>query len=186
MGRSKKVPDGELLDRLLVAMGKAGPGVSFARAATCVGLAPATLVQRFGTREGMVESTLLHAWARLEAATRIADAEASPDPAGAVDLLVRLTSMGSGEADFSEGLLLLREDFRHPVLRARGAKWGEQLATALAPRLSGDAGRGAVLGWQLASVWQGAIVWWGFTRYGRLQDNVKAVLDDWCRTVLRP
>ena len=186
MGRAKKVSDAELLDRLLVAIGKEGPGISFAHAAKAAELAPATLVQRFGTREAMVESTLLHAWKQLEEATCNADVQAALDPAGAVDLLVHLTNAGSGETDFSEGLLLLREDFRNPVLRARGAKWGEQLAAALGRRLSQDPSRAAVLGWQMASVWQGALIWWGFTRDGQLQNNVKAVLDDWCRIVLRP
>ena len=186
MGRAKKVSDSELLDRLLVAMGTEGPGMSFAHAAKVVELAPATLVQRFKTREAMVESTLLHAWEQLEAATRAADAQASLDPAGAVDLLLRLTDAGTGEADFSEGLLLLREDFRNPVLRERGARWGEQLAAALGRRLVQDPTRAEVLGWQLASAWQGALIWWGFTREGPLQSKVKAVLEDWCRLALRP
>lgn len=174
------------MNRLLVVIGRDGPDLSFAHAAKCVELAAATLVQRFGTREGMVESTLLHAWTQLEEATRVADTQASPNPAGAVDLLLRLTNRGSGEVDFSEGLLLLREDFRNPVLRARGAKWGKQLSAALGQRLSQEPSVADVLGRQLASVWQGAIIWWGFTRNGLLQDNVKIVLDDWCRTVLRP
>jgi AcrR family transcriptional regulator len=186
MGRAKKVSDVELLDRLLAAIRAVGPGLSFAHAAKVAELAPATLVQRFGTREAMVESTLLHAWQQLEEATRRADAQASPDPAGAVDLLLRLTHAGSGDADLSEGLLLLREDFRNPVLRERGARWGEQLAAALGRRLAQDPARAAILGWQLANVWQGALIWWGFTRDGALQDKVEAVLEDWCRTALRP
>ncbi|ASR42782.1 hypothetical protein BEN78_04660 [Xanthomonas citri pv. mangiferaeindicae] len=185
MGRSKKVSDEELMDRLLVLIARDGPGLSFAYAAQWVDLAPATLVHRFGTREGMVESTLSHAWTRLEQATHAADAQASADPAGAVDLLLRLTARGAGEVNFSDGLLLLREDFRHPALRARGAQWTKQLTTALGQRLSRDPVLADVLGQQLASVWQGAIIWWGFTRTGTLEANVKAVLDDWCRIALR-
>lgn len=173
------------MDRLLVLIGKNGPGLSFAHAAQCVDLAPATLVQRFGTRERMVESTLLHAWTQLEEATRAADAQASADPAGAVDLLLQLTRREGGEVAFSDGLLLLGEDFRNPVLRARGAQWIKQLTTALGRRLSRDPVLADVLGQQLTSVWQGAIICWGFTRQGTLQDNVKAVLDNWCRSALR-
>lgn len=185
MGRSKKVSDAELMDRLLVVIGRDGPDLSFAQAAKYADLAPATLVQRFGTREGMVESTLLHAWARLEEATHAAHTEATTDPAGAVDLLLRLTNSGSGEVDFSEGLLLLREDFRNPVLRARGAAWEKQLTAALGQRLSQDPTLAAVLGRQLISIWQGAIIWWGFTRQGTLHENVKVVLNDWRRIALR-
>lgn len=174
------------MDRLLVVIGRDGPDLSFAHAAKWVDLAPATLVQRFGTREGMVESILLHAWAQLEEATHAADTQASTDPAGAVDLLLRLTNSGSGEVDVSEGLLLLREDFRNPVLRARGAAWEKQLTAALGQRLSQDPSLAAVLARQLVSVWQGAIIWWGFTRQGTLHENVKVVLNDWRRIAVRP
>lgn len=183
MGRSKTISDRDLLDGLLVAMEKMGPdGMSFARAGQAVALSPATLVQRFGTRDAMVQAVLLHGWDQLDAATATADAAAPAGPAGAVALLMRLMPGDRAEHDLTDGLLLLREDFRNPVLRARGADWGERLAVALGRRLSDDPVSAERLGWQMASVWQGAIIWWGFRRDGEPAATIRAMLEDWCRT----
>jgi AcrR family transcriptional regulator len=184
MSRRKTISDENLLDRLLATMMEHGPSaLSFARASGAVGLAAATLVQRFGTRSAMVEAVLLRAWDRLDEATAVADAAASPDPAGAITLLLRLTNSDTAEYDFTDGLLLLREDIRSPVLRARGAAWGAYLADALGRRLSDDPSRAAQLGWQMASLWQGALVWWAFRRDAGPEVKVQEALEDWCRSV---
>lgn len=182
MGRGKIISDEQLLDRLLGAVLEHGPAeVSFARASGAAGLAAATLVQRFGTRAGMVEAVLLHAWDRLDEETASADAAASPDPAGAVALLVRLTRSEAAEYDFTDGLLLLREDVRNAVLRARGAAWGARLAAALGRRLTDDPERGGRLGWQMLSLWQGTLVWWAFRRDADPAVKVRDALEDWGR-----
>lgn len=169
------------------AITEVGPaGLTFATAAAAVTLSPATLVQRFGSRESMVESILLRAWDRLDAATREADASASPDVAGAIDLLMRLMPAETLEHAVTEGLLLLREDVRNPRLRERGKAWGDFLAAALGRRLSGDAREGLRLGWQMARVWQGALLWWAFTRHDRPGVVIRAALVDWCETAGLP
>lgn len=161
-----------------------GPSdLSFAKASKAAGLAAATLVQRFGTRDRMVEAVLLRSWDRLDEATAAADAWASPDPAGAIEFLLRLTNSGAAEYDFTDGLLLLREDIRNPVLRARGAEWGLRLAEALGRRLSDDADRAIQLGWQMASLWQGTLLWWAFRRDSQPEITVREALEDWSRTV---
>lgn len=174
----------DLLERLLALVTEHGPaGLSFAKASEAAGLAPATMVQRFGTRDRMVEAVLLRAWDQLEEETSAADAGASPDPAGAIDLLVRLTNPAGAEYAFTDGLLVLREDIQNPVLRARGAQWGVRLADALGRRLCDDAVRGAELGWQMASLWQGTLVWWAFRRDAQPDAKVRETLEDWCRSV---
>lgn len=184
MGRSKTISDARLLDRLLATVMEHGPSaLSFARASEAAGLAAATLVQRFGTRATMVEAVLLRAWDRLDEETAVADAAASPDPAGAITLLLRLTNSGTAEYDFTDGLLLLREDIRNPVLRARGAEWGACLAATLGRRLCDDPSRAIQLGWQMASLWQGTLVWWAFRRDAEPEVKVQEILEDWCRSV---
>ncbi|WP_068876170.1 MULTISPECIES: TetR family transcriptional regulator [unclassified Phenylobacterium] len=183
MSRGKTVSDDLLLDRLMAPMMAHGPAdLSFAKAANAAGLAAATLVQRFRNRERMVEAILLRAWDRLDEATAAADARASPDPPGAIELLLRLTNSDAAEFDFTDGLLLLREDIRNPVLRARGAQWGLRLAEALGRRLGRDADRGTQLGWQMASLWQGTLIWWAFRRDAEPAVKVREILEDWSRT----
>ena len=164
----------------MAAMLAHGPSaMSFAKASAAAGLAPATLVQRFGTRDAMVEAVLLRAWDRLDEETAAAEAAASRDPAGAIDLLLRLTHPDAAEYNVTDGLLLLREDIRNPVLRARGAAWGARLADGLGRRLTDDPGRATQLGWQMASLWQGALIWWAFRRDADPQAKIRATLEDW-------
>lgn len=184
MGRSKSISETALLDRLLPALRDVGPAaLTFAKAADAAGLSPASLVLRFGTRDAMVAAILSHAWDLLTAATVTLDAAVPETARGAIELLRRL--MPGDEADYAvgDGLLLLREDLRNPVLRARGAAWGALLATALGRRLAGDRDEALRLGWQMASVWQGALIWRAFTRNDGPDDTIERRLEDWCRSV---
>lgn len=184
MSRGKTISDEQLHDRLLEAVLEHGPAeLSFGKASSAAGLAPATLVQRFGSRVGMVEAVMLHAWDRLDAETAAADAQAPADPAGAIALLLDLTRPEAAERDFTDGLLLLREDIRNPRLRARGAAWGARLAGAVGRRLSQDPDRAGRLGWQMVGLWQGTLVWWAFRRDAEPRAKVRATLEDWARSV---
>ena len=68
MGRTKVIPDAEIyqLIRDLLAQG-GDKAVAFSSVGRACGLAPATLVQRYGTRDGMVRKALLEAWDNLDA-----------------------------------------------------------------------------------------------------------------------
>ena len=180
MARRKTIPDERVLDSLFDALLDAGPaGLTFARAAQASGLAPATLVQRYGDREALVEAVLLRAWDRLDAETEAADAEEALTPDGAIALLMRLMPAEAAERNAADGLLLLREDFRNPVLRRRGAAWGHRLAAALGRRLATDPTDGKRLGWRMASLWQGAHTWWAFTREEPAERAIRRVLTEW-------
>jgi hypothetical protein len=88
---------------------------------------------------------------------------------------------GTAERDATDGLLLLREDIRNPTLRARGASWGHNLAKALGRRLSTEPDRGRRLGWQMASLWQGAQIWWAFKRGEPTEHAIRRALEEWVR-----
>jgi AcrR family transcriptional regulator len=183
MARRKTITDDELCDRLLPVLTRHGPeGLTFALAGEAVALVPGTLVQRFGNREGMIAAILTRAWDRLDAATAAADQAAPDGPEGACALLSALTPGEAAEVDVTDGLRLLREDFRNPALRARGRAWGETLAAALGRRLHPEAETGLRLGWQMLQVWQGALIWWAFTRQGEAREYLAAAVADWCRT----
>jgi AcrR family transcriptional regulator len=184
MGRRKTFSDSTVLDRLLAELEQVGPeGLSFSKASSTVGLSAAALVQRFSTREAMIEAVLLHAWDRLDAMTAAADARAPADPAGAISMLLQLMPSGAADYNFTDGLLLLREDLRNPTLRARGAAWGAYLAKALGRRLTNQAENAERKGWQMASMWQGALIWWAFKRDTDPDAEIQTLLEDWCRSV---
>lgn len=180
MARHKSISDEQVLDRLFDLIVETGPdGLTFAKSAAACGLSPASLVQRYGNRDRLVEAILLHAWDKLDAETAAADAEEAVTPQGAVDFLMRLMPAESAERDATDGLLLLREDIRNPKLRARGAAWGHAIAEALGRRLSQDREKGRRLGWQMAAMWQGAHTWWAFTRKGPAEDTIRRMLAEW-------
>ncbi len=89
-------------------------------------------MQRFKSKAQLKQRTLLYAWDGLDRKTEELAGSAPKTPAGAIELLVAL-SKGYGDIEaYAEGLLVLREDLRDPVLRARGAAWKAALNEALA------------------------------------------------------
>ncbi len=184
MPRHKSISDYQVLDVLLPLMLQTGPdGLTFAAAAKACGLSAATLVQRYGKSEDLVETVLLRAWDKLQAETETADEEEPLTPQGAISLLMRLIPPEAAEQNASDGLLLLREDIRNPKLRARGALWGHTLAQALGCRLTHDKASEERLGWQMAALWQGAHTWWAFVRGEDANSAIRRALEEWVAAV---
>ena len=177
MPRKRTIPDETLLDAALDIVHRSGPAaLSFATLAAQVGLAGSTIVQRFGSKAALLRAALLHAWDGLDADTAVAIAEASPDAAGVVDMLVALT--GQYEAnDYADQLMVLREDLLDPVLRSRGEAWNVALADAIEERLIGAPGGADGLGELVVAHWQGTLTMWSFTRRGSLQAVVRRSLE---------
>ncbi|MCG8907489.1 MULTISPECIES: helix-turn-helix domain-containing protein [Pseudomonas] len=186
MARTKTVSDEALLDAAMALMVREGPdAVTFAAVGREVGLSAATLVQRHATKAEFLRAVLLRAWDRLDEQTAQLDASAELSPEGAVQMLVAMFPVGEGETDYAEGLLILREDMRDPLLRERGAQWGAALAGALGRRLSDDPQRQPILGRLMASQWQGAQLWWAFERQDDPASAIGAELRRWCEVVLK-
>jgi len=179
MARPRKLSDDDLLNAVATLLSEAGPGaLTFSAASAATGLSPAALVQRYGNREALLQAALLWMWDRLDEATAAADAEEAISPAGAIAMLLRLSGDYEAGDEHGQGLLLLREDFRDPVLRARGAAWQVALGAALGRRLGSDG-----LGRLMATQWQGAVLWWGFARDGSLHAYLERELRDWLAAV---
>ena len=163
-----------------------GPaGLTFASAAAVTGLSPATLVQRYGNREALLRAALLWRWDRVDTETAGADAAHPLDADGAVALLVRLSAGYGGGEEAAQGLLLLREDYCYPVLRARGVAWNKALALALGRRIASRPAEQERLGRLMASQWQGAVLWWGFSREGTIGSYLRRELGDWLAMLRR-
>jgi AcrR family transcriptional regulator len=182
--RIKTLSDRTLLDGALAVMRRHGPGgVTFQSVAAEVGLSASTLVQRFGSKPALLRAALLCAWDQLEARTVRANASAPMTAAGAIAMLVSLSAdYGEGD-DYAEGLLVLREDLRDPVLRQRGTAWLEGLAVSLGRRLGGDGHPRPDLGRLMVAQWQGIVLAWGFTRRGKLPRAVAVGLRTWMKAV---
>ncbi len=184
MPRSKTVSDASLLDVTLGIIRERGPeAVTFASVARRARLSASTLVQRFSTKAGMVQAALLHAWDVLDDRTRREIAASDRTSAGAVSLLVRLsTDYGADAKAYAKGLVLLREDLKDPLLRARGAAWRRELLAAVDACLAHEF-PGRNLGSPMLSAWQGCLTWWAFEPAGLPHQHVErelhALLESW-------
>ena len=184
MARPRSLTDAFVLDAALAIMAANGPdGVTFAALAASTGLAPATLVQRFGSKPALVKAALLQAWDALDARTEALAAATEPTPEGAIALLVALSGDHPAEIEaHADGLMILREDFRDADLRERGRRWGARLQSLIAPRLAGLAATGGHdhdAAREMMLLWQGAVIWWGFERVGSAASYSEALLLAW-------
>jgi AcrR family transcriptional regulator len=174
MPRPKILSDRDVLGIAHRLIHQAGPdALTFSALARACGLSASTLVQRFGGKTELVRSALLHAWDRLDERTEELAARLPMTPDGAVEMLVALSGDYGGIDAYADGLLVLREDFRDPVLRARGAVWKQSLTAALDARFAATAGAPEEIGSLMASQWQGSLIWWGFDPQGGVQTFVE-------------
>jgi AcrR family transcriptional regulator len=178
MPRRKSRSDEAILDAVLTVMFAAGPGeFTFARAAEAAGVSPATLVQRFKTKQKLIAKAVARANEKSIAAMNAAPARRSEE--AVIALFLALTPGREGEAGFADQLLWLREDFRDPAMnklaRALFAALREAVIARLPPSRLAPA-RAARL---LDAQWQGALLQWGFEKKGALRAYVRASLRDW-------
>lgn len=174
MPRPKILPDAEVLDAALRLVREGGPeALTFASLAQVCGLSSSTLVQRFKSKAELVQSTLLHAWDRLDEKTAALAAAAPKTPEGAIELLVGLSKDYGGIEAYANGLLVLREDLRDPVLRARGAGWKAALSRALDGCFGEVPGAPRGVGLLMATQWQGSLLWWSFDPQGVVDSFVE-------------
>lgn len=183
--RRKQVSDTDVLDVALDVLHTRGPqSLTFAALAEASSLAPATLVQRFGSKAGLLRRVLLHAWDRLERRTTELGTAAERSPAGAVAFLVGLSEQyGGGIDSYADALLVLREDLLDPEVRRRGTAWRGSLVDVLDACL--DARRPG-LGEVVATYWQGILLWWSFDPAEPVTAHVERELTRFLGTVLSP
>lgn len=163
MPRTRIIPDHEVFAAVQRLLGQGGDrAVSFGTVSAATGLAPPTLVQRYGSRDGMVRAARLAAWDALD--RRIADAIAATADKGPQGLLKAIGAVDAAS---------IVADLRDPVLAQRAALWRAVAETALADRLGGGskARESAAL---LFAAWQGQSLWSRGGEPGfRLKDAVK-------------
>ena len=180
MPRRKSISDAEILERALPLMAKAGPaGFTLADVARAVGVAPATLIQRFGDKQTLIERAFASDNDRF-----VAWLEGLPQGVGAA-VVVRIyadaTRLFGDNPSLSDHLLWLREDIRDPALnrlaRRRFALFRVEIVKRLPP-LPIPAQRAARL---LDAQYHGAVVQWALEPKGKLADFVAHSLKDWFR-----
>lgn len=180
MPRRRTISDEEILDRALPVMAAAGPGgFTLAGVAREVGVSPATLLQRFGDKQTLIERAFARDNERFTPWL-----ESLPQGAG-VDVVVGIyaeaTRLFGDNPSLADHLLWLREDIRDPALnrlsRRRFALFRAEIVRRLPP-LPIPPERAARL---LDAQYHGAVVQWAIEPQGKLADFVRDSLRDWLR-----
>lgn len=144
MPRTRTIPDDRVfsaIHSLLLSGGERE--VSFATVAAATGLAAPTLVQRYGSREGMVKAARLGFWSlRMAEVDRAIAGTADKGPQAFLKALTPVDAVG------------ITVDLRDPDLAQRLAAWRATVEAALALRLgTGQKGRESAA--LLVAAWQG-------------------------------
>lgn len=178
MARTKQQSDEALLDAAMPALFGKGPrDFTLAGVAKTVGLSPATLVQRFGSKQGLLLAALALANGR-----NIAALDRLPPDKGAeavVRIFVDRTPGPEHEHLLSDQLLWLRESMADAHINALTRDYFDKLRRAIAdrmPPLSIPAADAALL---VEAQWHGALTQWGIGREGHLRAFVERNLHNW-------
>ncbi len=176
MPRPKTKSDEDVLLATATVLRSRGPhAFTLADVAGAVGLSPATLVQRFGTKRG-----LLLAFARRAAEDATTSLLPDGAPRGYAELRMLLVAEADamGERHFvANDLAMLLEDVRDPELRPHARAHAERTQLAIEAHLRAALRAGELVGIApkalarvLQATWNGAVIGWAL----RARDGARA------------
>lgn len=183
MPRPRTVGDEEILEAAVEAVGELGPArVTLADVGRRVGLSPATLLQRFGSKRGLLLALAAHGADAMPARIRAASDAADP-LAELVEVLSAFAASMRDAKHFANHLSFLLMDLSDPGFTEHARRHAAAVREAIAGVLAVAKGRGAVL--QLSvdesadlvySIYNGALIGWGMDPRGRADEAVAAPL----------
>lgn len=178
MPRKKQQSDEALLEALMPAIFSKGPReFTLAEAAGAAGLSAATLIQRFGSKQGLVVAAL-----ELTNRRNFAALDNLPPEKGAkavIRIFVERTPAPEHEHLLSDQLLWLRESMADPEINAVSRDYFVKFRRTIAermPPLGIPADEAALL---VEAQWHGAMTQWGIGRDGHLRGYVERSLYNW-------
>ncbi len=167
MARTKLISDRDVFQQVLALLLQNGEkAVTFSTVSAATGLAPTTLVQRFGSCNEMILSAIAQAWAELDSLIEAATLDTAPLNKGLPGLLKSL----AGPIDPGA---LLTLSLRDPGLIGQAKAWRHKVEQAIAARIdvSAKAKETAAL---IFAAWQGRMLWdAGGGKGFRLGDAIK-------------
>lgn len=169
MARTKRISDHNVFTLVLALLLENGEkAVTFSSVSAATGLAPPSLVQRYGSCNSMILAAMAQAWDMLDELVDTAALDPATLNKGVPGLLKTL----AGPVDPGA---LLTLSLRDAELTARAKAWRNQVEQAIAARLevSAKAKETAAL---IFAAWQGRMLWGAAGGKGfRLGDAIKRV-----------
>jgi AcrR family transcriptional regulator len=185
LGRPRTVSDAAILRATLRVIGEHGPArLTLAQVASEVGLAPATLVQRFGSKHGLLLAAARQGVREVDGVFGAAGAAHVSPLAALRAALLALAGDIDSPATLANHLAFLQLDLSDPELRDEAAAHARAVQAHLRRLLDLAATLGelppcdtATLAQALAAMHSGALLTWAVDGSGALQDWLAARLD---------
>lgn len=178
MTRKKQLSDDALLEAMMPTLCSKGPhDFTLAEVGAAIGMAPATLVQRFGSKQGLVVAAL-----KLANRQNFAALDKLPGEQGVeaiIQIFLDRTAGPELEHLVCDQLLWLRENMVDPEVKAVSREYFVRFRRAIAermPKLPIPPEEAVLL---LESVWHGSIIQWSAAGDRHLRDHVERNLRSW-------
>lgn len=183
MPRHKTVDDNQILEAAVTAVGEVGPArLTLADVGSKVGLSPATLVQRFGSKRGLLLALAAHDADSMPSTIRAA-ANAEQPVDALVSVLAEFATSLSSVAQFANHLSFLLMDLSDPEFQTLSQRQAASVREAIATVLTAAGLPGervdlstAELAGLVYSVYNGALIAWGMEPLGRAEEAVATKL----------
>lgn len=184
MARPKTRSDEEVLAATARVLGRRGPhAFTLADVARASGLAPATLLQRFGSKRRLLVAFACWASRRADAPFEHAARRGGSALEQLRHALLRMAGPVGGRRRFATHLALLLEDVRDPALRRAAAGHARRTEENIARLLRAAARQGEIAlehpeRWAavVQAAWNGALIQWGLRGRGPLEAALERLL----------
>jgi len=190
MPRKKLLSDADVLAAAGRVFTRIGPGhFTLADVASEAGLAPATLVQRFGSKRALMLAFAEHAAGLARRPFELAQAENESALEALRAALLLATRTTKAPQELAHSLAFLLEDLADPELGAHAARHARWTEASICSLLERAAAQGELVGADparlaraLQAAWNGAMIQWALRGRGTLASWIFGVLD----TLLAP
>ena len=190
MARPKTVDDGAVLDAAMRVVRRAGPaGLTLAAVAGEAGLAPATLVQRFASKRGLLLAVARRAAVDGGATLRAAGARHRSPLKGLVAGLVGMSASVSSPEALTNSLAFLQIDLSDPEFHEAAHDHATAVRAEIRAALDAAVAAGELsaqdtgrLAQAVQTTYNGALITWAIHRTGRLDGWLRRELE----TLLEP
>ncbi|MGD9570757.1 MAG: TetR/AcrR family transcriptional regulator [Thermoleophilia bacterium] len=188
MARPRTITDDRLLAAAAAAIGRRGPGFTLADVGREAGVAAATLVQRFGSKQEMLLALAEHGTEAGILAMRRAAAAAPPGRAAVLAALQAAAAGLDDPATAPNHLAQLGADLADPALRDAVRADQDATRAELARLLDGAPGLGGAppapeAAAVLLALWNGTLLGWSLAPdgplAGRIDHAAGTLLDGW-------
>lgn len=177
MGRKKTIDDEEALFQALLVISEIGPEkFTLADVGERVGLSPATLIQRFGSKDELLRKAAKQANKKLIEEVLTPDDKEQPPLQALLGILADLPEGFGTREDLANSLSILKLDMIDPDLHALAKKRFQLIRKRLAEIISEGQEKGSFredldpksLAWELDALWHGFIIQWALSGTGTL------------------